>query len=227
MLFGKRKPKLPAAEDCEPKPPVLQPDIQKYIPSTPGLLATSISLIGGRKSQQDALDYRVLPGGQFAASVCDGMGGLNGGARASQEACSGFFEEYEAAILRSRGAKGPPDLPQLARRLDRRIQGLRDSDGLPLDGGSTLTAVVIENGFFHWLSVGDSRIGLLREGKLHWLNRLHNYRLELDEALRNGDISPEEYQAELPRGPALLSYLGCGELKYIDCRTRQPFLPSG
>ena len=74
MLFGKRKPKLPAAEDCEPKPPVLQPDIQKYIPSTPGLLATSISLIGGRKSQQDALDYRVLPGGQFAASVCDGMG---------------------------------------------------------------------------------------------------------------------------------------------------------
>lgn len=102
MLFGKRKPKLPAAEDCEPKLPVLQPDIQKYIPSTPGLLATSISLIGGRKNQQDALDYRVLPGGQFAASVCDGMGGLNGGARASQEACSGFFEEYEAAILRSR-----------------------------------------------------------------------------------------------------------------------------
>ena len=40
------------------------------------------------------------------------------------------------------------------------------------------------------------------------------------------NISPEEYQAELPRGPALLSYLGCGELKYIDCRTRQPFLPS-
>lgn len=226
LLFGKRKPKLPAAEDCEPKLPVLQPDIQKYIPSTPGLLATSISLIGGRKNQQDALDYRVLPGGQFAASVCDGMGGLNGGARASREACSGFFEEYEAAVLRSRGAKGPPDLPQLARRLDRRILGLRDSDGLPLDGGSTLTAVVIENGFFHWLSVGDSRIGLLREGKLHWLNRLHNYRLELDEALRNGDISPEEYQAELPRGPALLSYLGCGELKYIDCRTRQPFLPS-
>ena len=52
LLFGKRKPKLPAAEDCEPKLPVLQPDIQKYIPSTPGLLATSISLIGGRKTSR-------------------------------------------------------------------------------------------------------------------------------------------------------------------------------
>lgn len=158
-----------------------------------------------------------------AVFVGSGMGGLNGGAQAAREACAGFFEEYESAVLSGQGASG---FPQIARKLDRRVLHLRDTDGLPLDGGSTLTAVVIQNGLLHWLSVGDSRIGLLRNGQLHWLNRLHNYRLELDEALKNGDISPDEYQAELPRGTALLSYLGCGELKYIDYQTGLPLLPS-
>lgn len=225
MLFGKRKTKQQTGQGLksEPECPVLPPDIQKYIPSAAGVTAGSVSLIGGRKSQQDALDYRVLSQGQFAASVCDGMGGLNGGAQAAREACAGFFEEYESAVLSGQGASG---FPQIARKPDRRVLHLRDTDGLPLDGGSTLTAVVIQNGLLHWLSVGDSRIGLLRNGQLHWLNRLHNYRLELDEALKNGDISPDEYQAELPRGTALLSYLGCGELKYIDYQTGLPLLPS-
>ena len=49
-------------------------------------------------------------------------------------------------------------------------------------------------------------------GTLRWLNRLHNYRLELDEALRSGELSRDEYESELPRGQALLSYLGCGGL---------------
>ena len=176
------------------------------------LPVSSISLLGDRKSQQDTLDYRPI-GLKMLAAVCDGMGGLNGGARASSEACRGFFEEWEQADI----LHGQPDLTAIARRLDRRVAALADRDGLPLDGGSTLTAVVLFQNHLNWVSVGDSRIGLLRRGKLVWLNRLHNYRLELDEALAAGEISPAEYKQELPKGHALLSYLGCGGLPYIDC----------
>lgn len=222
MLFRKRKSRLPAVGARHPDPPA-PPEIQKYTPFATGLSVTSISLIGGRSSQQDALDYRILSAGSLAAVVCDGMGGLNGGAQAAHAACQGFFEEYEKCTA---AGQEPPDLRQIARSLDRRVLALHDTDGLPLDGGSTLTAVVIQDRTLHWLSVGDSRIGLLRNGQMLWLNRLHNYRLELDEALNSGDISPAEYEAELPRGAALLSYLGCGELKYIDCQTACPLMPS-
>lgn len=215
MLFRKRK--------SRPKPasgPVALPmeDAGASVPGcfspVPGLFATSVSLLGSRSSQQDVLDYRLLSDGQFAAAVCDGMGGLNGGALAARTACFGFFEEYEKAVQDG----GEADLPGIARALDRRVARLKDENGELLDGGCTLAAALIYQGRVRWLSVGDSRIGLLREGQMHWLNRLHNYRMELDEALQAGELSREEYEAELPRGHALLSFLGCDGLRYIDCR---------
>ncbi|MCD7757940.1 MAG: protein phosphatase 2C domain-containing protein [Clostridiales bacterium] len=183
----------------------------------PRLRVTSLSLLGTRKSQQDWLEYGTLSSGQFAAVLCDGMGGLNGGERAAVCGCTVFLEECEAAIQQGQA----PDLARIARRLDARVVGLTDVDGMPLDGGCTLVAVLGRGSAFRWVSVGDSRLGLFRDGQLMWLNRLHNYRLELDEALSEGAISQAEYQAELPRGAALLSYLGCGELRYIDVQNLQ------
>ncbi|MCD7856609.1 MAG: protein phosphatase 2C domain-containing protein [Clostridiales bacterium] len=187
-----------------------------YMPD-PQLRVTSLSLLGTRKSQQDWLEYGTLSSGQFAAVLCDGVGGLNGGERAAACACAGFLEECETAIQQGQA----PDLTRIARRLDTRVIGLTDVDGMPLDGGSTLVAVLGRGSSFRWVTVGDSRLGLFRDGQLIWLNRLHNYRLELDEALSEGAISQAEYQAELPRSAALLSYLGCGELRYIDVQNIQ------
>ncbi|HIU01649.1 MAG TPA: serine/threonine-protein phosphatase [Candidatus Onthocola gallistercoris] len=217
-MFRKRKTDS-SAENGLWDPTVVSPVSPGYPQLGPGLYVTSVSLIGGRKNQQDVLDYRPLQGGGLAAVLCDGMGGLSGGALAARTACSGFFQEcgsWDTA----------PDLPGLARKLDRRVSQLRGEDGLPLDGGSTLTAVMVRDSCFHWLSVGDSRIGLFRDGQIFWLNRLHNYQLELDEALYSGELSQAEYEAELPRGHALLSYLGCGYLKYIDFKTDQTLAPS-
>lgn len=186
----------------------------------PQLMVSAVSMLGGRTAQQDALDYRLLPNGVFAAAVCDGMGGLNGGEQASRAACTGFFQAYAQTHT-----DAAPDLDQIARRLDRKIAGLKDTDGRPLDGGSTIVAAIINGDRFHWLSVGDSRIGLVRDGTFRWLNRLHNYQLELDEAFRAGELSREEYCAELPKGRALLSYLGCGGLNYIDAQQNLPWYP--
>lgn len=189
-------------------------------PCPPRLVVSAVSLLGGRSTQQDALDYRLLPNGAFAAAVCDGMGGLNGGAEAARTACAGFFRVCEQAL-----PGGARDLEQIARRLDGQVAALKGADGQPLDGGSTLVGVVIKDDRLSWLSVGDSRIGLVRDGDLSWLNRLHNYQMELDEALRAGELSREEYRAELPRGRALLSYLGCGGLRYVDARADIPWNP--
>lgn len=192
---------------------------EEVLPQSPQLLVSAVSLLGGRKTQQDALDYRILPNGALAAAVCDGMGGLNGGEIAARAACHGFFREYERIC-----ADTAPDIKQLARKLDQQVSALREANGQPLDAGSAIVAAVVKDDYFCWLSVGDSRIGLLRNGELVWLNRLHNYQLELDEALRIGAMDPAEYQAELPKGRALLSYLGCGELKYIDAQYDVPWI---
>lgn len=199
--------------------PVSAPSAEAASPP-PRLVVSAVSLLGGRATQQDALDYRLLPNGVFAAAVCDGMGGLNGGEEASRAACTGFFRACEQA-----GAGERLDLQKIARRLDRQVSALKGADGRPLDGGSTLVGAVIWEDRLCWLSVGDSRIGLVREGELRWLNRLHNYQMELDEALQAGELSREEYVAERPRGRALVSYLGCGGLRYVDAATGLPWSP--
>lgn len=101
----------------------------------PRLVVSAVSLLGGRKNQQDALDYRLLSNGAFAAVVCDGMGGLNGGAEAAQTACTGFLRVCEQALPRE-----PRELERLARSLDGQVAALKDTDGQPLDGGSTIVA---------------------------------------------------------------------------------------
>ncbi len=212
LRFGKAAKRQPAPAQTNPGPAASA--------GLPGVTVCAISLLGGRKTQQDVLDYRLLPGGTLAAALCDGMGGLNGGEQAARTACDGFFAACGTAEPQT-----AEEFRQIARQLDRRVAALRGAHGRPLEGGSTLVAALLGQGGLAWLAVGDSRIGLWRSGTLRWLNRLHNYRLELEEALRAGELSRDEYENELPRGQALVSYLGCGGLKYVDARTGLDWRP--
>ena len=74
-------------------------------------------------------------------------------------------------------------------------------------GGATVTAVLIRKGKCAFLSVGDSRICLLRGGGLIQLNREHVFGTALDERAALGVISREEAQLHLER-KALTNYLG-------------------
>ncbi len=178
----------------------------------PELLAVSVCLLGKRRGQEDVLDHRFFPGGFFAAAVCDGMGGLNGGAQAAGAACSGFMKACAEAARAGRF----PDLKAVLRRLDEQVAALTGADGLPLDGGTTLTGVCLRGNRGVWASVGDSMAGIFRNGQLSWLSRRHDYRMVLDGAAASGAITREQYEAELPRGDALVSFLGHGRLPYVD-----------
>ena len=78
-----------------------------------------------------------------------------------------------------------------------------------------MTAVWILGDRLHFLSVGDSRICLIRGGALTILNREHVYGTELDEKAARGEISLEEARSD-PQRKSLTSYIGTDPLKKID-----------
>ena len=81
-----------------------------------------------------------------------------------------------------------------------------------------MVAVVADGGKLYWLSIGDSRIYIIRGEEMSQVNREHNYRLTLQESLRSGLITQEQYEAEEKRGraDALISYLGISRLNLMD-----------
>ena len=87
-------------------------------------------------------------------------------------------------------------------------------------GGSTLLMAYIINNSLFTLTVGDSRIYLMRDHMIMQLNREHTYAVDLDEKAARGEISMEEALKD-PQRKALTSYLGIDDLKTFD-RIVQP-----
>ena len=73
----------------------------------------------------------------------------------------------------------------------------------------------MKDGMFNYVSVGDSRICLYRQGLLTQLNREHVFRNELRVQAVNG-LGTLWDAGTHPKAAGLTSYLGMGSLKYID-----------
>lgn len=165
---------------------------------------------GARPGQQDC--FFVSPAEEAAgvlAVVADGMGGLSDGDKVSQAAVSAMAQGFYHT-------QGTPQqvLLQLAEQANSAVNRLLGEDGA-YRSGSTLTAGLIRGGAFHYLSIGDSRICLYRRGVLYQLNREHVYRNELYVRYVNGEETLEG-AAGHPKAAGLTSFLGMGQLKYID-----------
>lgn len=167
---------------------------------------------GTREYQQDAADVKVRDELGIAV-LCDGMGGLNGGEKASDLAVKHFIRDLKEAWPVS---KIPDFLENEARLLDQAVYALTDGDGTRLNAGSTLVAAIIEKNRLYWVSVGDSRLYLLRNGKMRCLTAAHNYKTMLQEKLSAGQIDLDYYNTEIHQGEALTSYLGMGRISLID-----------
>lgn len=167
---------------------------------------------GTREYQQDAA-YVEVRGKLGTAVLCDGMGGLNGGEMASDLGVNGFSKDLKDAWPIG---DVPKFLNQEAKRLDQAVAGLTDKTGRRLNAGTTIVATVINENRLFWMSVGDSRIYLLRKGEMRCLTAAHNYKTMLREKLEAGLIDMEYYNAEIGQGEALTSYLGMGNISLID-----------
>lgn len=185
--------------------------------------------IGKRKNQEDSFGVSNLKDQTLCAQkgvlavVADGMGGLKGGEDVSSIAVLSMLQAFSDTNT------GKSDTQELTDLLNQAVQKVNAqlvrTVGLK-KGGSTLMAVIIHGRELSWVSVGDSRTALFRGGKLTDLNRKHIYAAELEEMVRQNRITPQQ-AANHPDRNKLTSYLGMGELKYIDRSVRPMQLCGG
>ncbi|MBR2877255.1 MAG: serine/threonine-protein phosphatase [Clostridia bacterium] len=171
-----------------------------------------IKVLGNRAEQQDSFGY-LLPDSECVVVVADGMGGLNSGDIASKSAVNTVLREFKSAspIL------NPLDfLYETTSTANEEICNLRKDDGSSLGAGTTMVAVLVKDNSINWNSVGDSRAYLWRNGELVQLTKDQNYKTVLDKQIVSGIISAQEYQQEISRGEALVSYLGMDAECLID-----------
>ena len=182
--------------------------------NTYGVDVAMSSVLGTRESQQDSCYVDSDSGGSAIGIVCDGMGGLAGGEIASQTAVKMFVEDYEQ--VRYSQDNYYEFFQNEIKDIDTMITHLKNDRGEYLNAGTTLVAVTITNGFLQWVSVGDSKIYILRDGDMVCVTKEHNYQTLLNERLMNAAISEEDYSKESMRGAALISYLGMGDVSLMD-----------
>lgn len=167
---------------------------------------------GARSSQQDCFSVspeEFLSTYGLLAVVADGMGGLSDGDKVSQAAVSAMLNSFFLV-------QGEPNqvLLALLKEANRQVNSLLGPDRYSRSG-STLVAGLVRGGAFHYLSIGDSRICLFRDGALYQLNREHIFLHELEVRAVNGEGDLAAAYAH-PKAAGLTSYLGMGTLKYVD-----------
>lgn len=181
--------------------------------------ATMRSVIGTRTEQQD---YAILKNEEdsLLAVVCDGMGGLYAGNKASEAAAIELMLQYE---------KKDADEPitdffsNIVDILDEKVFSLTDKENENFHSGTTIVAIHIKGENLNWLSIGDSRLYIIRDNEIVQATRDHNYNLTLNDMLQHGEISAEDYDIEKRRGDSLISFIGMGGISVMDI-SKNPFI---
>lgn len=139
-----------------------------------------------RAAQQDAVLVRELPGGPVLLTVADGFGSADDLAPQLLAALAASLEQELAA---------PPSAAPLAalEAAWSAVEALVPSTG---DAGSTLTAAVLDGDRLHIAHLGDTRVVLVREGRIEHVTQDHTRLRSLVEA---GRLSPEEVAAHPDR----------------------------
>ena len=127
------------------------------------------------------------------AAVCDGMGGEESGERASFEGCA------ELAAAANALGKDPVQNKSLVDsaiiRANARLCAIMKQDDMGRMG-STVISVLLQNDTLSYTNLGDSRIYMLREGKLYQLTKDHTEGQAMVDA---GVLTPEQLRTHPSR----------------------------
>ena len=170
------------------------------------------SILGDREEQQDSAAVELKYDDGIIA-VCDGMGGHSGGKLASSITANTLIETYN----KNYPVTNAPDMfINAVDILDERVHSLKNENGEYMAAGTTLTSVVIQGKKICWISVGDSRIYMIRGNEIVQVTTDHNYGYRLDEQLANKTITMQEYTQQISKSKMLISYIGIGGVELMD-----------
>ena len=176
--------------------------------------------IGKRESQQDCAYVAANDSSVFAV-LCDGMGGMNGGQIASHTAVEAFLEHYQYK------SSEPEWMKQAVLNTDDYIYRIRDEEGKLLRAGTTLVAVTLNKSELKWVSVGDSRLYVYRQGELIQATTDHSYFAQIRSQHEDGELTDEEYLNLRREGDGLLSFIGMGGIRMMDFNDKPVQLMAG
>lgn len=224
-MFGRKKKREQGNEVIGQRPingtPAPSGQVTRKVPQLTTLARTAV---GNRNYQQDALyvtPSRILASNKktrILAVVCDGMGGMADGGKASRTAIQMMSQGFQNV------EKNPElNIPAFFRQgicaIDRVICEFPKENGR--GSGTTMVACIVEDNRLYWASVGDSRIYIIRNHQMQQVTRDHNYWLRLQEQVKAGTMTQEEAMAQRHK-EALISYLGIGNVSLMDINTN-PF----
>ncbi len=217
---GEQPMEPPTPAEVHPVP-ITKETVEETVCPIPGISLGKIHDIGRRDYQQDSFGQTaVLRNTGILAVLADGMGGLSGGERVSQKIV------MEALTFGStlQANQVPTALPGMVAGINRAVNQMLGPKGL-YTSGSTVVSALITGNALRWISVGDSRVYLYRDGQLSQLSRDHDLLQDWMPDILEGKRSMAEALRD-PNGRKLTSFIGMGELRHVDYnRTPIPLLP--
>lgn len=223
-MFGRKKKEQ--GSTAEKKKAVMQRSApsEPIIRKVPQLTTLTRSAVGNRDYQQDAVyvtPSKILASNKktrILAMVCDGMGGMADGGKASQTAIQMIVQGFQR-VEKDPVLNIPLFFQQGIRAADLAISEFPKENGR--GSGTTMVACIVEDNKLYWASVGDSRIYIIRGHQMQQVTTDHNYWLRLKEKVAAGEMTEEEARADRKK-EALISYLGMGNVSLMDINT-EPF----
>lgn len=184
---------------------------------------------GCRDYQEDAIATDFPLGAEFGYAVLsDGMGGHAAGDVASKIVVTEVFSELKFQSSNPEQLEANiADILKTAAVSANECMAAHASNNPDTAGmGATLVAPVIIGECLYWISIGDSPLFLLRNGKLRQLNEDHSLAPHIDYMVRSGMMS-EDVGRNHPDRNALTSVLIGETIERIDCPERPVRLQEG
>ena len=171
---------------------------------------------GKRQYQEDSFGFSDITGRNavgkgIMAVIADGMGGLQNGKAVSTFVVSSALEWFDSKPENYTSGK---DLKDIIVSINKAVCNTYNSDG-KASAGSTAVLAVINGDELHWLSVGDSRLYIKRDGLVYQISEDHDYLNRLLGEVLENDTAASIAFADSQKD-SLIGYIDNNELSSFD-----------